>query len=168
MVCAAIGAAVFYPGVSVAGQQSESGVMTSVNPDLMRAALKPLNLEWNEVEDSDGLLSFHSVEDGAVRFALYQYQSEGSTTVDSLGISAGYDLDIRLDPIQMNQWNSSTRFSKAYVDSDGDPFLNSDLMLKPGVSLNAITEFVKQFQKSQAEFETKVLNRRGSVEMKLR
>lgn len=143
---------------SAVGQQETAMVLT-MNTDLMREALKPLGFDWEEVQDEDGLMSFHMKEGGVTRFVIYQYRVSAETPVDSLGISAGYDLQIRLDPRQMNQWNSTTRFSKAYVDSDGDPFLTSDMRIRPGVSLGAVTEYVRGFRESQVEFEKVVLNR---------
>ncbi len=144
------------------GGGQETALLMTVNQDLMREALKPLGLNWTEVEDDDGLTSFHLKDGEVTRFVIYQYRASNETPVDSIGISAGYDLAIRLDPRQMNSWNSTTRFSKAYVDSDGDPFLTADMMIKPGVSLGSVTEFVRGFQKSQTEFESVVLNRKSN------
>lgn len=160
---AALSAVVLGVGFAVAGPgqvDPKTAMVSSMSPDLLRDALKPLNLEWEEAEDGDGLIAFQAMNGDTVRFVVYQYQGTGGGPVESIGISGGYNLAIRLDPVQMNRWNSTTRFCKAYVDSDGDPFLTADLDIRPGVSLNAVTEFVRRFQASQAEFEQKVLNRR--------
>ncbi len=45
----------------------------------------------------------------------------------------------------VNEWNRSKRFSRAYLDREGDAVLTSDLDLEGGVSRGAVREFVNTF-----------------------
>lgn len=140
---------------------AQSGILHTVSKDLLREALKPLGLNWIEKVDSDGLTSFHMQEGETVRFTLYQYRNSDAEPVTSLGISAGYSLQVPVTASKINDWNGTTRFTKAYFDNEGDPFLTQDLDLAGGVSLKAITEFVRSFHTAQPQFEKQVLGRQS-------
>ena len=38
-------------------------------------------------------------------------------------------MDDAIAPHKINQWNKKKRYAKAYVDDDGDPFLEMDINL---------------------------------------
>jgi hypothetical protein len=52
----------------------------------------------------------------------------------------------------INEWNKSKRFSRAYVDSDGDPVIESDVDLEGGVTHGAVVEWVRTFNLSIRAF----------------
>jgi len=52
----------------------------------------------------------------------------------------------------MNTWNRDKRLSKAYLDNDGDPVLEADLLSDGGLSKENFTEFFDVFQKSVNSF----------------
>jgi len=51
--------------------------------------------------------------------------------------------NVPLAPAQINAWNRGFRFSRAYLDDDGDPSLETDLDLEGGVTRGAVTEWVR-------------------------
>ena len=44
---------------------------------------------------------------------------------------------------RINEWNASKRYTRAYLDKEGDPVLEADLDLEGGVSYGALAEFIK-------------------------
>lgn len=57
----------------------------------------------------------------------------------------------RLEPI--NEWNKLHRHSRAYIDDEEDPVLESDLLSDGGMSQEKLTMFVRAFQMSAREFQ---------------
>ena len=52
----------------------------------------------------------------------------------------------------MNEWNRTKRLSRAYLDSDEDPVLESDLLANAGLTESHVTEFFRVFKDSAAIF----------------
>lgn len=59
---------------------------------------------------------------------------------------------------KVNGWNRSKRFSRTYLDTDGDPCLELDLDLKGGVTRERITDFLKTAKLSFETWRKEVLN----------
>lgn len=53
----------------------------------------------------------------------------------------------------INQWNKEHRHSRAYIDDENDPVLESDLLSDGGVSQEKLTIFVRAFQISAGQFQ---------------
>ena len=47
---------------------------------------------------------------------------------------------------KVNEWNKQKRFSRAYLDGDGDANVEWDIDLEGGVSLDAVREGIRTFQ----------------------
>ena len=54
--------------------------------------------------------------------------------------------DVGLTPAIVNEWNQMNRFSRAYVDRDGNATLEDDLILSGGVTRENVEMFVKTFR----------------------
>ncbi len=52
----------------------------------------------------------------------------------------------------MNEWNKGKRFSRAYLDDENDPCIESDLDLEGGSSVGAVREFIDTFALSVRAF----------------
>jgi hypothetical protein len=48
----------------------------------------------------------------------------------------------------MNEWNRDHRLSRAYIDSDGDPVLEADLLSNGGLTIRNVTEMFRVFLQS--------------------
>lgn len=64
------------------------------------------------------------------------------TDTNSLGTWAAYQ-GVKVSLSRINEWNQKARFSRAYIDKDGDPVLESDLVLVAGVTEGNIKEWLK-------------------------
>lgn len=58
---------------------------------------------------------------------------------------------------RVNAWNRGYRFSRAYLDGDGDPVLMSDLDLEGGVTETRIKDFLRTFDALLGAFRREVL-----------
>lgn len=65
------------------------------------------------------------------------------------------DADVSLRKI--NEWNSSKRFSRAYIDGDGDPVLMLDLDLEGGITEDRLHNFFVTVNFSLRTFMREVL-----------
>ena len=57
----------------------------------------------------------------------------------------------------MNEWNRTKRLSRAYLDSDNDPTLESDLLANAGMTEKHVIEFVNVFKISVSSFRAFVI-----------
>lgn len=58
----------------------------------------------------------------------------------SITFSAGFDLKNGTTAEKMNAWNSSKRYTKAYIDSDNDPWVEYDANLSPGGTYESLDD----------------------------
>lgn len=62
----------------------------------------------------------------------------------------------------INEWNRTKRYSRAHVDSDGDPVIESDLDIRGGVTPKTIQNFVKIFGISAGAFRGELVKGRST------
>jgi len=58
---------------------------------------------------------------------------------------------------KVNDWNKSKKYSRAYIDDDGDPHLELDLDLAGGVTLDRVKDFILTSKISLEHFIDEVL-----------
>lgn len=75
----------------------------------------------------DGTPELHSSMDG-MRFRILFYGCDGSLC-ETLQFTTGFDLRQPLPLARVNDWNRERRFGKAFVDAEGDPFVEMDVNL---------------------------------------
>ena len=63
------------------------------------------------------------------KFSVYFYGCEDNDNCSSILIKAGYDLNNGISALKINEWNREKRFTKAYIDDEGDPYLEMDVNL---------------------------------------
>lgn len=63
------------------------------------------------------------------KFSVYFYGCQDNDNCSSILIKAGYDLNNGISALKVNEWNREKRFAKAYIDDEGDPFLEMDVNL---------------------------------------
>jgi hypothetical protein len=78
--------------------------------------------------DNDGDPKISSRVD-STKFHVYFYGCTDNKDCKSILIKAGYDLKTPMSATKVNEWNRNKRFGKAYIDDDGDPFLEMDVNL---------------------------------------
>lgn len=61
-------------------------------------------------------------------FGVYFYDCAPGPC-SSIQFSAGFNMDNPLKPARIAEWNREKRFGKAYLDDEGDPFIEVDINL---------------------------------------
>lgn len=70
----------------------------------------------------------------------------------SAWLLAGFTADGRVLPGRINEWNRTKRFSRAYLDAEGDPIIESDIDLEGGITEKAMVAWIRTFAVSLAAF----------------
>jgi hypothetical protein len=60
--------------------------------------------------------------------------------------------DTKATLLMVNEWNLKKRFTKAYIDADGDPNIEMDLDLEGGVTEARLRDAIKTFHQSVRAF----------------
>jgi hypothetical protein len=80
--------------------------------------------------DNSGKQSITS-STGGTNFHVGFYDCKGARC-GSMQFYAGFDTKGALNPVKMNEWNSSHRWTRGYVDKVNDPWVEMDIDLTPG------------------------------------
>ncbi len=101
---------------------------------------------------ADGYSAIEKLKDGVIKVKV-----DGSTYLllnDEDGDLQAYFAisDAVISYRDINEWNKSKRFSRAYLDDDDDPVLEADLLADGGLSEKHVTEFFGIFLQSVRAF----------------
>ncbi len=86
-------------------------------------------------------VEYTEVSAGTYRFNLGGYKTLLFNKGKNLQFYASFKKKTTLG--RVNDWNAGKRYTRAYLDKDGDPVLEADLDLEGGVSYGAVAEFFK-------------------------
>ncbi|RIH83174.1 putative bacterial sensory transduction regulator [Calidithermus terrae] len=114
----------------------ESEVL-SLNAETLRLLLELPGIQVERVEEDLFSITYSS----GLKARLITY---GDDPLRSLQLRAGFSGFTKIELKHMNQWNKRYRFSKCYLDDDGDPLLETDLELT-GVTRETVVKFLQNF-----------------------
>jgi hypothetical protein len=86
---------------------------------------------------------FDMVKPDAYMFTLSNTRVVLFNKGTSLQLYAGFHAKPSL--VRVNEWNQKTRFSRAYLDHEGDAIIEFDLDLESGWTREGIHEFIRTF-----------------------
>lgn len=105
-----------------------SAEVTAANPQVVMQAIQDFGLKATIGTDNDGDPKISSsISDS--KFSVYFYGCKDNENCASVMLKAGYNLNDGMTASKINEWNRKKRFSKAYIDDEGDPFLEMDVNL---------------------------------------
>lgn len=114
--------------------RAEQGeIIKELSADSVGRILQALNLEYKEITP------------GTYSFNLGGYKTLLINKGSNLQFYVSFKKKTTLPRI--NEWNAGKRYSRAYLDKQGDPVLESDLDLQGGVSYGALREFIDKWLK---------------------
>ena len=128
-------------------QTSNSEVMTDVSHAKMESILRGMGFEFTEKQPDDSDAFF---------FQLNGYKVTLLNQVKDMQLYAGFSD--KVDLTRVNEWNSTYRFSRAYVSDKGGASLEDDLDFAGGVTRTAIEAFIKQFRTTLTSYVKFVTN----------
>ena len=70
----------------------------------------------------------------------------------SMQFKAGFDMEKGTTTAVVNDWNARKRYASAYLDDEDDPFIDYDVMLGGGVSLDAFKQSLYTWERAVGEF----------------
>ena len=82
------------------------------------------------------------------------YGCEKGANCTSVEFWYGLESNTKTSPEKINEWNRTKRWSKAYIDKDGDPNISFDLNLKNGLSKANLDSNVDRWVDVVDEFKT--------------
>ncbi len=94
--------------------------------------------------------NYNDLEDGDFGFELAGAKVILFHSGKSMQLYAGFRHSSSLE--SMNEWNKGKRFSRANLDDENDPVLESDQDLEGGASIGAVREFIDTFALSVKAF----------------
>ena len=110
-----------------------------------------------EIVKSEGYSAVEKINDGMIRIKV-----DGAGLVlfnkEDGDLQLYYSIGgAKVTTDDMNEWNRTKRLSRAYLDSDKDPTLESDLLANAGMTEKHVTEFVNVFKISVSSFRAFVI-----------
>ena len=113
-------------GVILLGGTISAKAIDATDPAVLLAAMQDFGFAATLEKDSDGdplIVSRIS----KTKFRVFFFGCNGGENCSSIHFRAGYDLDKPISALVVNEWNRQKRFGKAYIDDEGDPYLEMDL-----------------------------------------
>lgn len=80
-----------------------------------------------------------AVSDQGVNFDVYGYDC-APVRCTSIQLRASFDVTEPMSTQTINEWNTTKRYTKAWIDDQGDPVLEYDINLSPGSSYEALQD----------------------------
>ncbi len=105
-------------------------MVTAANPQSVVAALQAGGYKAQLDKDSTGDPRITSAATGS-RFVINFYGCTNNVQCKTLTFYAGW-TGTKATVGDMNEWNKTKRFSRGYIDKDGDPVMEFDLDLDDG------------------------------------
>lgn len=111
-------------------------IVTQMSADDVTGLLRDMGFDPQPLEERDnawtielsGRRALVMLASSGQNLALWSYVTGNKVTME-----------------KVNEWNKTKRFSRAYLDSDGDPNVEWDIDLEGGVSLGAVREGIRTF-----------------------
>lgn len=101
-------------------------------------------------KDSDGDPLIKSAT-GGQNFNVYFYDC-ANTRCKALQFSAGFDLKTPLSLDKSNEWNRENRYLKAYLDDEGDPYVQYDVNVNAGRTYSGLSDDFKVWTDMLSDF----------------
>ena len=115
------------------GGAASAGNISAKDPQKILEAMQQYGFASTLTADDSGDPMITSKVSRSDFFVIF-YGCEENKDCKSVMFRAGYDLKDPLSALKINEWNRDKRFGKAYIDDEGDPFLEFEVnMFADGV-----------------------------------
>lgn len=125
---------------SVVRAYEKSQVVSSVSRDQLREVLQTNGFGYEFIEGKDNIIRI-IISGMRGSLIIGQASLQFFAAASKVGTE---DQMLRA----VNQWNLEKRFSRSYVDRDGDPVLELDLDMHGGVTYERVEDFLTTVTKS--------------------
>jgi hypothetical protein len=129
-------------------------VVTSLTAEEMEAILRAAGYRYERLQQGQqGQVVVFALRMGNFLAFLGLVDCKGGRC-ESLQILTPFPTRNRPTLERINAWNREKRFSRAYLDQDGNPVLEWDLGLGEGVTLETVVSFLRIFEANLSQFAT--------------
>ena len=144
MVCWMISAVLALPIVA-------QPVYTAATETLIRQVLAEMEIAYAQSVDDNGDPIWRYTHNNILT-TLVSYDPTIAGSYASLLFFAGWNTKGDFPLSVINEWNRTSRFGRAYVDDQGDPVVELDLLLAGGVTAQTIKEYIYVFTETVMNF----------------
>ncbi|MBN1858152.1 YbjN domain-containing protein [Candidatus Bipolaricaulota bacterium] len=123
---------------------ADDGTYFAATEDLMQQAFTQLEIAYEQGLDSRGEPIWVFTHRGITAMILPHDRIEVGG-YGSLLFYAAWSTDAPFEFSAINNWNRLARFGRAYVDDQGDPVIELDLLLSGGVTLETVKLYIDVF-----------------------
>lgn len=158
-VLAGLGSAVILAAAGSAGAETmQAEVYTRISSLDMGGLLEAAGYSVEYTTDSDGEPKINSSTADGINFSIYFYDCTTGkfAECDTLQFRATFTLNSPLSSDQLNEFNRSWVFGKAYQFEDGDYSLELPMLLAEGVSGQNLSEQIGLWETIVADWLTHV------------
>jgi len=111
---------------------------------LLHQVLGEMDIEYEVAADENGDPVWIFIHSG-IFITIVSYDETTPDRYASLLFYAGWAAHSSVSLFEINDWNSRSRFGRAYVDETGDPVVELDLLLTGGVTAQTLKEYIEIF-----------------------
>jgi len=132
-------AAVMTAALSVGAAHAQSIDKDGMTGPEVAAWLQKAGYKAELTKDETGDPLIDSAAEGH-KFKVYFYDCNAAKRCKALQFSAGFDLKTPLKLEKANEWNRKNRYLKAYLDDDGDPYVQYDVNVNAGRTIPGLDD----------------------------
>jgi len=125
-------------------------VYCAADRGLLDRVLRGMEIEYTVAFDEKGDPVWTFTSSG-ITVTIVSYDESSPGRYASLLFYAGWDVETQVSLSEVNDWNSRSRFGRAYVDEMGDPTVELDLLLIGGVTAQTLEEYIEVFVASVSD-----------------
>lgn len=126
-------AALLFAALLPLSAAAQDGLLTAADPFGIARAMQKIGYRAELKTDGAGDPMIVSGAAG-FEFQIFFYGCDDGRGCSSMQFAAGFDLAEPLSLSVVNEWNRTRRFGAAYLDEEGDPFLQYDLTTTGGLT----------------------------------
>lgn len=125
--------------VGVGSVPAAAQMVSAANPESLASAMRNRGYKAELAKGSDGDPLIRSVAEGA-NFTILFFGCTNGRACQTVQFYAGFKANGSVPIARMNEWNRTKRFSRVYIDNEGDPVIELDLDLDDGGMSRALFE----------------------------
>ena len=131
-------------GVALSASALVVPIYYAADEGIIHQVLSKMELEYKMLldEDDDPIWTFTHL---GILITIVSYDEVAPGRYASLLFYTGWITEVDVTLAMINDWNSGSRFGRAYMDSSGDPVIELDLLMAGGVTAHTIREYITVF-----------------------
>lgn len=135
---------------------ANSGMIDATSPEKILNLARGYGSATLETDSSNDPFITGRID--GIKYGIYFYGCTNNKDCDDIQFTATWSSD-RVSMSDINGWNSSKRYGKAYLDSDNDPALIMTVNLDYGVSYKNLDDSFMWWSRTVKSFRDTIVNK---------